>query len=233
MKEKSDDSKILEGRCQGHGSDYVGFKKANESHSKGTATQIYDPIADRIVDVLSMGEYYLFWLLRANSHVVEINEQVMMAPHLVAKAANELGIRVPKRIITTDFKVVFDDGTIKAYSVKASRNELCKETCKSLREWERTVRRQALEKRYWENLQIEWNIVFTEEMPIAKAENISAIMQFYNSRDVQTPDQMYRFLIANGHIKVDLDRPLNFAQIANEYEEDIRKIYERVTCYEY
>ena len=43
MKEKSDLNKILEGRCRGLGADYVGFKKANEAHSRGTATEVYDP----------------------------------------------------------------------------------------------------------------------------------------------------------------------------------------------
>lgn len=37
MKEKSDINKLLEGRCRGQGVEYVAFKKANESHSIGTA----------------------------------------------------------------------------------------------------------------------------------------------------------------------------------------------------
>lgn len=74
MKEKSDINKLLEGRCRGQGVEYVAFKKANESHSIGTATAIYDPIAGRTVDVLSMNEFRFFMITRFDPKVVEIKE---------------------------------------------------------------------------------------------------------------------------------------------------------------
>ena len=56
MKQKSDAKKRQEGRCLGTGNLYVGFIKANEIGSIGASTAIYDPIAERTVDTLSMGE---------------------------------------------------------------------------------------------------------------------------------------------------------------------------------
>lgn len=232
MKEKSDINKILEGRCRGQGSEYVGFKKANESHSTGTATQIYDPIADRVVDVLSMGEMYFFWMKRFEEGVVEIKEQVIMIPDIVAKVALENGLNIPKRILTTDFLVLYDDGTMKAYSIKSSRKNFDKATCSNESVWKRNLRRQLLEKRYWESLGVEWKLVFSEELNYKKAVNICSVMSCYNMNRVSTPDHMYRYLIAHKHIVVDMDDYICFAEIANAHEAEIRELYERVTKYE-
>lgn len=226
MREKSDINKILEGRCQKLGIDYVGMKKANESHSFGSATQIYDPIANRTVDTLSTGEKYFFWLLRFDDDVVEIYEQMLMLPKVVAKVAVENNLHKPKNLLSTDFVVRYKDGTIKAYSIKESRNAFKKSCCKSENTWKRNIRRQILEKRYWEALEIEWELVFSEELNRHKAENISAVMKFYNQCDVTTLDHMYRYLIAHKIILVDMEKHIPFAKIANKYELEIRKIYE-------
>ncbi len=229
MKEKSDINKILEGRCRGQGSEYVGFKKANESHSIGTATQIYDPVTDRVVDVLSMGEMYFFWLKRFEEKVIEIKEQVIMIPDIVAKVAHENGLNIPNRILTTDFLVLYDDGTLKAYSIKSGRKNFDKETCTDERVWKRNIRRQILEKKYWESLGVEWELVFSEDMNYKKAVNIRSVMQCYDKENVSTPDHMYRYLIAHKHIVVDLDNYIRFAEIANAHEAEIKKLYEEVT----
>lgn len=229
MKEKSDINKILEGRCRGQGADYIGFKKANESHSTGTATMIYDPIAGRTVDVLSMGEMYFFWLTRFDEHVIEIKEQVVMSPNIVSKIALDLGIQIPSRFLSTDFLVLYDDGTLKAFSIKASRKVLNKDTYKNPKRWESMIRRQVLEKRYWELLGIEWKIVFSDELNYRKAVNISDIMVCYDKNRVSTVDHMYRYLIARRHIVIDLEEYVPFAKIAGEYESEIRRLYTEVT----
>ena len=42
MRQKSDRKKLEEGRCLGEGREYVGFLKANEAKSIGTASEIWD-----------------------------------------------------------------------------------------------------------------------------------------------------------------------------------------------
>ena len=222
MKEKSDISKILEGRCQGKGADYVGFKKANEAHSSGTASEIYDPVAKRTVDTLSTGETMLFWLLRYDERVAEIREQFMLLPDLAAEAARQLGIRTPARILTTDFLVLYDDGKLTAYSVKYSRRELDPETKKG----RRAIRRQALEQRYWKNLGVRFRIVFTEEMDRVRAANIQDCMAAYDSTWVTAVDQKYRWLIAHHIVEIDMSKPVSYAGIAAENEEEICRLYE-------
>ena len=223
MKEKSDISKILEGRCRGAGADYVGFKKANEAHSTGTASEIYDPVAKRTVDTLSTGETMLFWLLRYDERVAEIREQMLLVPDLVAECALELGIRCPKKILTTDFLALYEDGSVVAYSVKYSRSIFDDKNAAG----RSVIRRQALEKKYWEKLGIKFRIVFTEEMNRYKAVNISDCMNVYDSSRVHTIDQMYRWLIAHHVVEPDMSRPIPFAKVARENEVQIKKLYRK------
>lgn len=223
MREKRSISKILAGRCRGAGEDYVGFKKANESHSRGAAAELYDPIAKRTVDVLSNGERYLFWDRRYDEQVVEIREQHLLHPGIVAKSAAELHISIPKEILSTDLLVLYDDGKIAAYSVKKDRREIDPHTAKG----RKNIRRQALELRHWQKLGVEFRIVFTDEMDRRRAENIEAVMVYYDPAWVQTPDQMYKYLIAHHIVDVDLSRQIPFAKIAHDNEEEISTLYER------
>lgn len=232
MREKSDINKILEGRCRGQGASYVGFKKVNESHSTGTATQIYDPIANRIVDTLSVGETTFFWLMRFDDNVEEIREQIYLVPDIIAKVAIQLGIRVPQHVLTTDFLVKFRNGSLKAFSIKPTREIFDKKHYHNISSWERLVRRQILEKRYWEMLGVQWELVFSDELNVKKANNISSIMKCYNSKNVTSPDHMYRYLLAHKYVVTEMDSYIPFAQIANKYKEDIQKIYWQVIGYE-
>lgn len=229
MKEKSSINKILEGRCLGSESEYVGMKKANESHSTATAVEIYDPIADRTVDVLSMGEMNFFWQTRFDDNVDQIKEQIYLQPEIVTQIATELNIMAPVEVLTTDFLVIYKDGSKKAYSIKYSRKEFDKETCKNERLWRKNMRRQMLEKAYWNSFGIEWKIVFSEELNYKRSTNIQAVMKCYDRKSVSTPDQMYRYLIAHKYILVDMEEYIPFAQIAGMYEAEITELYEEVT----
>lgn len=223
MKEMSDINKILEGRCRGKGIDYVGFKKANESHSYGEATEIYDPIAKRTVDVLSKGEKMLFWDLRFDENVKEIREQHILFPSLAAKAAVMLGIRVPERILSNDILALYKDGNITAFSVKSDRKEMNPDT----RSGRAVIRRMALEQLHWEMLGVRFRIVFTEEMDRKRAVNIASAMSCYDSTWVETPDQMYKWLIAHHIVEPDMSQTIAFAKVARENEKEIRELYRK------
>lgn len=225
MRERRSINKLLQGRCRGSGTDYIGFKKANESRSKGASAELFDPIAGRTVDVLSNGERFLFWILRFDERSVEIREQQALHPDLVARAAAELHLRTPDDILTTDMLVLFNDGTLTAYSVKKSRSELTPYTSNG----RKTIRRQSLELRHWQLLGIPFKIVFTDEMDRCRAENIERVMTYYDPVWVHTPDQMYKYLIAHHVVEIDLSGHIPFAKIAKENEMEIRALYEKVT----
>ena len=175
-----------------------------------------------------MGETTFFWLTRFDDEVEEIKEQIYLIPDIVAKIAVELGFRVPKHILTTDFLVKYKDGQLKAFSIKPNKSIFEKSNYRKSSKWEALVRRQILEKRYWELLEVDWKIVFSEDLNYKKANNIAALMKCYNPKNVTTPDHMYRYLIAHKFLVVDLEDYVPFALIANQYEKEICELYRKV-----
>lgn len=165
MRQKSDKKKLQEGRCLGEGSDYVGFLKANEAKSTGTATEIYDPIADRMVDVLSMGEKYFFWIMRYRDDVKEIREQMVLNPDTVREICEKNGFRVPIKCLTTDFLISYVDESSTAYSVKRDRSVLDKSVYIGReKQYEALLIRQYIEKEYWKRHGIGFRIIFGDEL---------------------------------------------------------------------
>ena len=114
MKQKSDAKKRQEGRCLGTGDLYVGFIKANEIGSIGTSTAVYDPIAERTVDTLSMGEKEFFWIMRFRDDVAQMDSafRAMSCPrisslhsvtaagsHTVSNRARMISIRIHRNTV--------------------------------------------------------------------------------------------------------------------------------------
>lgn len=228
MREKSDISKLLEGRCKGNGYEYVGFKKANESHSHGTATEIYDPIAKRTVDTLSKGETYFFWKLRFDPHVVEIKEQAILFPSILVKIAQKYNWSTPKKIHTTDFLVLYDTGDLIAYSVKRSRKLFDKRN-QSESKWKKLIRSQTYEQEHWESLGVEFKIVFSDEINKIEAVNIMSCMKFYDPKYVSTVEHMYKYLISHRHVVVDLTKAyISSYHISEQSKKEIEKLYHKV-----
>lgn len=228
MHEKSDINKLLEGRCKGVGYEYVGFKKANESHSSGTATEIYDPISNRTVDTLSKGETYFFWKLRFNPHVVEIKEHVILFPDILAKIADKFSWKTPKRIHTTDFLVLYDTGDMVAYSVKHCRRIFDKSNQSESR-WKMLIRNQTFEREHWEFLGVRFEIVFSDEINKIEAVNIMSCMKFYNMKYVSTVDHMYRYLISHRYVDVDLTKNyISSYHISDQLKKEIEELYQKI-----
>lgn len=226
MRQKSDKKKLQEGRCLGEGSDYVGFLKANEAKSTGTSTQVYDPIADRMVDVLSMGEKRFFWIMRYRDDVKEIKEQMVLNPDTVRKICEKNGFRVPGRCLSTDFLVTYKDGSSVAYSVKSDRKVLDKDTYKNPGSYEELLIRQYIEKCYWEQHGVDFHIVFSNELNTVMAQNVSACMLFYDRKYVTDTESKLKYLIAHKKIWIPMEQEiLNFAGLAGAARDKIEELY--------
>lgn len=239
MKQKSLSKKLAEGRCLGRGSEYVGALLPRESHSSGVATQIADPIANRPVSTLSYNELLVFWLIRTNRDVVEIQEQKLMDREIVRAICNEMGIPPigQKNGLTIDFLVLYADGSITAFSVKGSRSELDPDSARNQKERlerQNTITRQVVEKRYCDRKNYEFIMIFADEIDHKLVCNIRSVMQCYDRRYVTTVDQMYRYLIAHGKIRIDMTQGyVAFAEIAKEHADEIQAIYKKeVETYE-
>lgn len=226
MKQKSDKKKLQEQRCIGSGSEYVAFIKANEAKSIGTATQIYDPVAKRTVDVLSVGEEEFFWILRFDDNVLEIQEQMVMASEYVNSICIKNGFARPKHLLSTDFLVTYQNGSQIAYSIKASREEFDPKNDKYWNNPKRLIQlleRQTIEMEYWKLHGVKFKIVFKEDMNHVFSRNIANVMKYYNEKYV-TEDKVDRlkYLIAHKQIAVDMEtEPLPFLKLANTYKQEI------------
>lgn len=225
MRQKSDKKKLLEGRCLGSGSDYVGFIKANEFKNRSSASQLYDPIADRTVDVLSAGERIFFWIKRYDETTKGIYEQYALNKESINEICDDFGFRRPIHILTTDFLIEKTDGSMEAFSIKENRAVFDPETTlnqANRTKYEKLIVRQRIEKEYWDRMGVPFHIVFREELDSAYAKNIETCMAFYRGEYVTDAVSKLKFLIAHHLIDVVLEKAfVNFSKLAEKKSDEI------------
>lgn len=224
MKQKSDAKKRQEGRCLGTGDLYVGFIKANEIGSIGTSTAIYDPIAERTVDTLSMGEKEFFWIMRFRDDVAQIQEQMMLSSETVRNICEEHGFRIPRNVLSTDFLITFRNGSRIAYSIKSGTDDFNPDSPK----YGKLLIRQYIEMEYWKRYGINFRIVLRESLNKTLAVNIEHCMAYYDAAHVQSEETMLKYLVAHKAVSVPMDREImRFAGLVRGNEQNIRETYRR------
>lgn len=224
MKQKSDVKKIQEGRCLGTGDLYVGFIKANEIGSIGTSTAIYDPIAERTVDTLSMGEKEFFWIMRFRDDVEQIQEQMMLSSETVRNICEEHGFRIPRNVLSTDFLITFRNGSRIAYSIKSGADDFNPDSPK----YQTLLVRQYIEMEYWKRYGIDFRIVLRENLNKTLAVNIEHCMAYYDPAHVQNEEAMLKYLIAHKAVSVPMDREIiRFASLVKGNEGKIKETFGR------
>lgn len=198
----SEKTKEKQGRGRGHGADYKPWIYINEFSSLGTASNPVDYKTGRVMQLLSIGEYKLYYLLRWNDRVADIREQYPLELEDTLSISQDLHIRHPKNKstrMTSDFLVDFTDGTQKVYSVKYSIHDI---------DDQRTSEKLEIESKYWEMRSIPFEIVFSEDMDINIVTNIRLVTEFYNLDDVFDQDSYIKHLIATKQLDVPLDKGL-------------------------
>ena len=221
MKQKSDAKKRQEGRCLGTGDLYVGFIKANEIGSIGTSTAIYDPIAERTVD---MGEKEFFWIMRFRDDVAQIQEQMMLSSETVRNICEEHGFRIPRNVLSTDFLITFRNGSRIAYSIKSGTDDFNPDSPK----YGKLLIRQYIEMEYWKRYGIDFRIVLRESLNKTLAVNIEHCMAYYDAAHVQSEETMLKYLVAHKAVSVPMDREImRFAGLVRGNEQNIRETYRR------
>lgn len=227
MRQKSDRKKLEEGRCLGEGREYVGFLKANEAKSIGTASEIWDPIEKRTVDVLSQSEKTLFWCLRYSDRVAEIREQMLMNASIVEEICRCRGFRIPTNILSTDFLVTHTDGTSVAYSVKADRDEFHRDSDRYRlhpNHYNKLLIRQSIECDYWKRNGTDFRIIFGSDLNKVYARNIEICMGWYDRCYVTDTESKLKYLLAHKWIDLPMDtEPLRFARLAQMMKDEIEE----------
>jgi len=137
--------------------------------SKGTVSRVSGHKTNRVQHFLSRNELNYFYLLEWSDEVLNIREQYPLSDiALAAAAASGAGIKYPKDsisgfpyVLTCDFMITSRKG-LKARTIKLS-SELCSR---------RTIEKLEIERRYWQELGIDWNLITEHEIPIQKVRNI-------------------------------------------------------------
>ena len=153
---------------EGKNKDYSPYITTSEFNSLGTTSVIVDWKTGRGVHCLSQAEAYWYYVLRWDDDNVDIREQYPLDTKISAELAKENNILHPynnSSVMTTDFLVTKTDNTYHAYSVKATRKGLS----------QRTLEKLFLEKTYWENKGVPFNLLFKEDLNMTLVRNIRYI----------------------------------------------------------
>ena len=187
--------------------------KAKQIKGLSIPCVVVDYKTGRSVELLSQGEKYIWYLLRFDDEIEDIYEQYPLDLEITLELSRKYGILHPKNTftpMTTDFFVKKKDGYA-AYSVKNDRSVLDKR---------RNVEKLFLEKMYWDQLGIEFHLVFKEGLNMTLVNNIMDVVTCYDPKNIFDQFDKIRYKIAHKMIDIDLEsKPINYRQIMEkEYE---------------
>ena len=213
-------NKIEEGRGKGSGASYKPWIQTREISSCGTCSNPKDWKTGRTVELLSQGEAYFWHMLRWDDNILDIREEYPLDLELTNEICDDRCCKHPggrNCYMTTDFYVIYKDGSEKAFSVKTSRNLLKKR---------RTKEKLDIERCYWEKFRhVPYEIVFKEDMNVVFAENIRIVSKFYNASSVFDEMSMLKHMIATKRIQVDMEsEPLDFPYLLEQYREALPEV---------
>ncbi len=196
-------------RGRGRYEKYVPWIWASEIPSQGTTAEIIDWKHGRTIQCLSDGERMLYYILRWNDEVDDINEQYPLPLDTVG-IAEKLGFRHPrnnKTHMTTDMLVWLKNGERKAYSLKSSWKDVKEDLCiteAEKKQVRRTIEKLAIEKYYWTNQGVEWRLVVKEELDSKYADNIRRCVEYYDKERVHDRISMVKHMIATKQVEADM-----------------------------
>ena len=207
------ENQLRSGRGTGSGPEYVPLLKANEAKANSTAYMIKDPIAGRFVHTMSSVEKDFFYTLRWDREIEEIREQYVMDMDKVRMITDRYNLGPVNRRLpyTLDFLVTYKDKTKKptAYSVKRAASvfnpdSLEYQGCRD--KYEKLMRRQSIEKIYWETEDCDFSIVVSEDINHVLSNNVELVLGFYDRSKAVNTAQKLLYLIAHRYIEVPMDK---------------------------
>jgi hypothetical protein len=178
---------LEEGRGQGELSEYKPWIAVQDFPSKGMVSRVYGSKAKRIHHLLSSNELYYFYTLDWSDLVIDIKEQFpLLDLELVMQIADKIGIRYPcdnisgfPYVLTSDFMIVTTSG-LKVRTIKMA-SELKKR---------RVIEKLEIERRYWQEQNVDWAIITENEINKRKANNIEWLAQSKDLSDFSISDDL-------------------------------------------
>lgn len=193
-KRLSEKTKELRKMGMGSGKEYKPYITTSEFNSQGTTSVIRDWKTGRGVHCLSQGEMMLYYILRWDDKNLDIREQFPLDAKEVSAIAKSMNINSPRDIMTTDMLVTRIDGTMAAYSVKASSN-LSKRQLELL----------CIEKKYWISKGVDYHLIFKNDMNRVLVSNIRLVTEFYDVSRVFDTISALKHKIAIKEIVIDME----------------------------
>lgn len=196
----SEKGKQLRGMGTGEGAEYIPYITTSEFNSRGTKSVITDWKTGRQVHRLSQSEALWYYVLRWRDDIADIREQYPLDNIQTTMIAEQLGFRHPGKkdhVMTTDFLATKTDGSYTAYSVKPDK-----------RLSERTLQLLCIEKIYWKNNDVPFQMLFKDEVNMILANNIRLVTEFYDESKVFDKYSEVKHMIATKEIDVDLTKKI-------------------------
>lgn len=214
MRRKKEKTKKALRMGTGEGAAYKPYIQVGEFGSEGTAAKVVDWKHGRTVHLLSQGEVMAYYLLRWDDNNLDIREQYPLDKDTTIALSEKFGIQHPSIkgepvTMTTDFLVTREDGE-HAISIKVSEE--------NVRNNPRVARHLFLEKNYWEDQGIDYNILTKEEMDYQKYLNIRDCVAHYNDKHYTDDISLLKQLIAHKKIVVDMSQKLDYEKLIQTEE---------------
>lgn len=161
---------IKSGRGSGRGSEYKPWLTVRDLPSEGRSHRIFGYKSQRTHHLLSDLELATFLLLEWHSEVVEIREQYPLEREITSRLADDIGISHPaisgvKQYMSSDFLVNTTDLERPKFVLQAKYADALNDP--------RTIEKLEIERRYWVEKDVPWQIVTEKEIPSVVFKNIN------------------------------------------------------------
>lgn len=179
FKTQSDiDRHIEKGFGQGSQELYVPWLRVQDVPSHGRSRKVHGVKVDRLHHLLSDLEYGYLLVAEFSPEVLDIREQFPLLPvPTLQSIAHALSIRYPDYpgtkvpfVMTTDFLLTIKqpDGSTRL----AARTIKYTESLKPSKGLERTLEKFQIERAYWNDRGVDWNIVTEKDLPTPLIQNL-------------------------------------------------------------
>ncbi len=213
---------MKEQRGEFEGADYNPYIRATEQRGHlGMTSAVKDWLTGRQVHLLSKGEVMLYYILRWRDDVIDVREQYPLPIDKTEPLADRYGLRHPRlkgilTPLTTDLVVTLRNGQMEAYSVKFSR--------KAFHKSERQEKNVFLQKIYWDEADVRFRQVYTDEMNRGLFENIRRVVAYWNPEEVTDKVSLLMHYVAHKQIQIDMETKIidmvSFIKIADRLISD-------------
>jgi hypothetical protein len=161
---------IKSGRGSGRGSEYKPWLTVRDLPSEGRSHRIFGCKSQRTHHLLSDLELAIFLLLEWHSEVVEIREQYPLEREITSRLADDIGISHPaisgvKQYMSSGFLVNTTDLERPKFVLQAKYADALNDP--------RTIEKLEIERRYWVEKDVPWQIVTEKEIPSVVFKNIN------------------------------------------------------------